>query len=361
MPSVYLKAAPGTDEFADEYRRWLAGEAHKAEIGASRTKPGSLSALIVRFYRSAQFAGLSDETKRTYRGIIERFRAEHGDKPVIRLERQHVRTIIASKASTPSAANNLFRMIRMLMRFAIDEEWRRDDPTLGVKTIRIRSEGFQTWSEDDITAFEAKHAIGSRARLAMTLLLYTGQRRSDVVTMGRQHVRAGRIHVVQQKTKARLAIPVHAAPQAALAAPTTSTPPPSPPPKRRPPPPPAPANRVGGGGSRGGGRPPGSPRASGEGPPPPPRGGGPPGQTARRPPPPHDGSGGPPRRPPTPPARPPPPPPPRGGGRTGGEQPPPNPTENPNKTARKKEREKKASGGEEGIRTLDTAFDRILA
>ena len=41
--------------------------------------------------------------------------------------------------------------------------------------------------------YEARHAIGTKARLAMALLLYTGARRSDVVLLGRQHIRDGRL------------------------------------------------------------------------------------------------------------------------------------------------------------------------
>ena len=50
--------------------------------------------------------------------------------------------MMSAKANTPAAANNLLRMIRLLMRFVIDEKWRKDDPTLGIKTIKIKSEGF---------------------------------------------------------------------------------------------------------------------------------------------------------------------------------------------------------------------------
>jgi site-specific recombinase XerD len=207
--TYYFKAASGTDEFAIEYQRWLAGEALQVEVGATRTKPGSVSALVVKFYRSAEWAHLSSNTKKTYKGIIERFRADHGDKPIALLERRHVRDMVAKKAATPAAANNMLRMIRLLMRFAIEEEWRREDPTLGVKRIRTTSGGFHCWTEEEITAFERRWPVGSRERLAFALLRYTGQRRGDVIHMGRQHVRCGRIHLVQQKTKARLAIPIH--------------------------------------------------------------------------------------------------------------------------------------------------------
>ena len=68
---------------------------------------------------------------------------------------------------------------------------RRDDPTANIKLASIKGDGFHTWTEDEIAQFEAHHPIGSKPRLALALLLYTGQRRSDVVRMGRQHIRDG--------------------------------------------------------------------------------------------------------------------------------------------------------------------------
>src|SRR5262249_21343918 len=85
---------------------------------------------------------------------------------------------------------------------------RDDDPTRDVKAIRVRSDGFHSWTEDEIAKFEWRHPIGSRARLALALLLYTGQRRSDVVRLGRQHMRGGFISIRQDKTGALLEIPV---------------------------------------------------------------------------------------------------------------------------------------------------------
>lgn len=178
-------------------------------VGADRTKPGSFSALIAAYYCSSDFATLSEATKRTYRGILDRFRSQYGELPVARLEATHIRTLLDARANTPAAANNLLRMLRMLMRFAIERGWRKDDPTLAVRKVRAATEGFHTWTEDEIAKFEAKHPTGSRARLALALLLYTAQRRSDVVTMGRQHVRGNVIYVQQQKTKARLELPIH--------------------------------------------------------------------------------------------------------------------------------------------------------
>jgi integrase len=81
--------------------------------------------------------------------------------------------------------------------------------TTGVKRPKLSSEGWHTWTEDEIAQFEARHPIGSPARLALALTLYTGQRASDLIRMGRQHVRDGQISVAQQKTGACVWIPLH--------------------------------------------------------------------------------------------------------------------------------------------------------
>ena len=85
---------------------------------------------------------------------------------------------------------------------------REDDPTLGIRAPKRKSQGFENWTEADIAAFEATHPIGTKPRLALALLLCTAQRRADVIRMGRQHIRNGAIHLRQQKTGTALEIPV---------------------------------------------------------------------------------------------------------------------------------------------------------
>ena len=111
---------------------------------------------------------------------------------------------------SPAAARNWLKTLRGLLEFAVSEKFRADDPTRGVKLPKLpKSDGIATWTEEEIQAFEARHPIGSRPRLAFALLLFTAQRRGDVVRMGRQHVRNGAISVRQQKTGASLEIPIH--------------------------------------------------------------------------------------------------------------------------------------------------------
>ncbi|HEY8264014.1 MAG TPA: tyrosine-type recombinase/integrase, partial [Methyloceanibacter sp.] len=107
-------------------------------------------------------------------------------------------------------------LISVLMQLAVDKGWRADNPAAGAKGIRSRSQGFATWSENNIAQFEAHHPVGSKARLAFDLLLQTGQRRGDVVTIGRQHVQNGLLTIRQSKTGELVTIPVNQKLQASL-------------------------------------------------------------------------------------------------------------------------------------------------
>jgi integrase len=204
---VRLRGIPGSPEFMRAYEAAI-GHAEPIVIGADRAKAGTVAATVSMYLASVTFADLADETRRTRRYILERFREAHGDKRIASIEKKHVQALIDAKAATPSAARNLLAVIRLLMKFAIEAGIRADDPTIGVKRVKIKTDGFRTWDENDIAAFEAVHPIGTRARLALALLLGTGQRRGDIVKMGRQHVRGDKIEVRQSKTKTPLMLPI---------------------------------------------------------------------------------------------------------------------------------------------------------
>jgi integrase len=216
--STYLKAKPDTPEFWIEYQAALAGlAAASRQIGAGRHRPGTIAAAILAYYQAPEFLGLSTATKTTYRGILDRFARQHGDKPIRGLERAHIKAILGKMADRPQAGNNLLRMLKTLLDFAVEIELIPRNPARGVRGFKVRSTGFATWSEADIALYEARHPIGTKPRLAMALLLYTGQRRGDVVRLGWQHVQGERISIRQEKTGATLAIRMHASLVEALA------------------------------------------------------------------------------------------------------------------------------------------------
>jgi integrase len=209
--TTYITGTPWSEEFMIQYARAIDGvKAQHAEIGAGRTKPGSLNALVVSYYRSPEFRGLKETTQAVRRNIIERFRADHGTKPLKGLQRKHIQQIIGDKAKTPEAANNLLKVLRVVLGYAVSIDMIGSNPAASVKKYKNRGDGFHTWSEEEVHQFRARHELGSRARLAFELLLHTGQRRGDIIRMGWQHmVSADEIMVKQQKTGTTICIAMH--------------------------------------------------------------------------------------------------------------------------------------------------------
>ncbi len=202
--AVPLPGLPWSPQFMEAYEAALSGQ---SQIGASRTKPGTVSAVIVGYYNSQSFLVLAPTTQRSVRGVLERFRAEHGNKRIAFMQRQHIIALLRTKKRF--AARGLLKAIRALMKYSIEIGARSDNPAEGIKLPNQTTEGYHAWTEAEIAQFEARHVQGTKARLAFTLLLYTGQRRGDVIRLGRQHMRDAFLHVRQQKTRIELAIPIH--------------------------------------------------------------------------------------------------------------------------------------------------------
>jgi integrase len=210
--SVRLPGLVGSAEFMEAYQASLGGgAAARIEIGASRSPPGSVAAAVALYYQSISFGSLGPATKQVRRRILDRFREDWGENRLATLQPQRVAELVAEKIAHPHAAKHFLNALRAMISVAIVAGLRSDDPTAGVRVKARQSSGFRTWTDHEIVHFEAAHPIGSRARLAFGLLLYTGQRRGDVIRMGRQHVRDGFMRVVQPKTGIALEIPMHPA------------------------------------------------------------------------------------------------------------------------------------------------------
>ena len=210
--SIYIAGTPWSEDFMRDYAAALDGmKGESANIGMERTKPGTINALIVSYY-TLVFPTLAPSTQKLRRPILERFRKDYGDKPVARLEAAHIAAIMAAKAKAPTAANNLHKLLHHLLGHAVTLGMITSNPTKLVKKFKIKGDGWHTWSEDEVTQYLQRHSAGSKAHLALMLMLFTGQRRSDVIRMGWQHIRqtekGPKIAVRQKKTDTPLLLPV---------------------------------------------------------------------------------------------------------------------------------------------------------
>ena len=211
VKKVRLRAVPGTTEFLEEYRTALDGRTKSAALEQART--GSFRALCQLYYASTDFTTKDASTRAWRRRALDSISEKHGYKPVVLMRAKHVRAIRDERRDAPSASNHRLKAMRAMFKWAIEEEHVEADPTLGVQSIKYASSGHHSWELEEVERYERKHPVGTKARLALDLLLYTACRREDVVRLGPQHIRNGRLRYRQAKNEHRnpidVDIPVH--------------------------------------------------------------------------------------------------------------------------------------------------------
>ena len=211
LPTITLNAPPGTDGFMKEYLAALEGNAEPLPKRLQRRQQaaaGTLRWLIMQYYGSAEFKRLEAHTQHVRRLVLDKLcrstdanGIRRGDKPYAQMEPRNVRALRDERAETPEAANQIVKLLRQVFGYAVIAELAKSNPAKEVPYLRSGSEGFHSWTIDEVHQFEGRHPIGTKARLALALMLYTGQRRSDIIQFGRQHVKNGWLKITQQKNR----------------------------------------------------------------------------------------------------------------------------------------------------------------
>lgn len=183
-----LHGEPGEELFERAYK-----EALIAHLSSSLRQPQerTLSWLIEQYRDSEVYAALAKETRKQFKYQLARMVERAGTAPLRELTTESIVKGRDARRVKPSDANKYLRCSRRLYDFAIERGWMTENPAKGVELVPLpnKKTGFLQWEEEDLERFEARWPVGTRERLAMDLLLYTGVRRSDVVRLGRQHMR----------------------------------------------------------------------------------------------------------------------------------------------------------------------------
>lgn len=211
---VRVEAEWGSPGFAAAYVEAMdALSRPEAAKGASRRQaapPGSLGWLAAQYFGSPRFTKLDAKSQATRRGVIEECLREPRQRgstntvatfPLDKVSAALVMGLMDRKADLPGAANNRKKYLSAMFGWAVTARHLKSNPARDAERVSYASGGFEPWTLADVAQFEAAHAIGTKARLALALLLHTGARRGDVVTFGRQHVRDGVLRYVPGKTR----------------------------------------------------------------------------------------------------------------------------------------------------------------
>lgn len=223
-PKIRIKEAPGTPAFAEAYQQLISDDAAaEPELNdpLRLPVPGTWRWLCVEYFKSAAFKELDPETQRPRRRVLENTFDEpispssqrrYADMPIAALNVDAVMVLRDRKASAPEAGNSRVKGVRAVFKWALARRPKiagvTGNPGRDVPLFKGSEEGFHTWTPEEVKRFEDRHPIGSKARLAFALYLYTGVRKSDVVRLGHHHIRGGWFKFTAYKGRNRKPITV---------------------------------------------------------------------------------------------------------------------------------------------------------
>jgi integrase len=127
------------------------------------------------------------------------------DLDVRGLRTAHVYQLRDAMAATPGKANNFLNVLKLMLAFAAQRDWRSDNPAANISPLPL--------GEHDPWPAAVQAQILERAspmlRLAIVSGLCSGQRISDVIKIQHGWLKGGILELAQIKTGVDIAIPVH--------------------------------------------------------------------------------------------------------------------------------------------------------
>lgn len=215
---IRIREAEGTPAFFRAYsdavaalERRKVSDVDRAPVGPTPHPVNSLGWLGAKYFESKRdFLRLAPASQRARRNCLEEcFREPFSDDdpepmgncPLKHLSAQKIRRLVEMKGDQPGAAQNRRKHLSALCGWGVDHDYLPTNPARDVRSIKSVTGGYYTWTVTDVEQFLQRHPIGTKACLALSLLLFTGARRQDMVTFGRQHVRDGWIRYVPEKPR----------------------------------------------------------------------------------------------------------------------------------------------------------------
>ena len=205
-PRTRVRGEYGSPEFMANYQAAIDGVPVPQKQGVA--PQGTIGWLIARYRESGAWVRLSVATRHQRDNIFARVVEAAGNGSFADVTKKTIKDAIERRKESPFAARDFLKAMRGLFRWAADTGQVAADPTEGIRAAVPRTDGYHTWTEDEISRFEARWPIGTRERLALAILLYTGLRRADAAILGRQHIRDGIVSIRTAKTGAQIVIPV---------------------------------------------------------------------------------------------------------------------------------------------------------
>src|SRR5262249_47278490 len=206
-PCVRIRGEFGTPEFDAQYKAAVSGNS----VASNQTgaHAGSLAWLIDRYREVPAWTSLSLATRRQRENIFKRIKETAGRQPYATITEADIAAGRDRRGKTAFQARHFIDTLRGLFDWAKEAGYVKSNPAANVKYPLLQSgDGFAVWTEEDVAAYEARWPLGTRQRVWLAVLLYTGLRRGDAVRLGRQHLRENVATLRTEKTDTDVHIPL---------------------------------------------------------------------------------------------------------------------------------------------------------
>src|SRR6516225_2366541 len=216
---------PNSREFLAVYFAALRGEKTNAALAAVAAKAGSgtVSTAVEEFLASTTFNSVADGTKSQRRPILKRLlKPGIGNLPLARMDDAYLQRWL-EQAPTMGAKNNRLMALKAFFKWAHETAHLIEvNPVADIRVKVVETSGHPTWTTEQIEQYRTRHEIGTRARLALELMIHLAARRGDGIALGPQHVKNGWLIYTQEKNRRRkptlVQTPLPEAVRAAIAA-----------------------------------------------------------------------------------------------------------------------------------------------
>ncbi len=113
---------------------------------------GSLVDVIAQYKRAPEFRNLRERTRHEYAVYLDLLSDTWGPHPVASIERKHVLGLRDKYAETAGTANKIVMVLRILLTFAVNRDYRRDNPAKEIKKLAMGA-GYASWPDEAIDRF----------------------------------------------------------------------------------------------------------------------------------------------------------------------------------------------------------------
>jgi integrase len=197
---------PSSPEFLAVYFAALKGEKTNAALAAvaARGGSGTVATAVEEFLASTTFNSVADSTQDLRRPILKRLlKPGVGNLPLAHMDPKYIERWLET-APTMGAKRTRLLALKPFFKWAHETvHLIETNPIGGIKVAYTETPGHHTWSDDEVEQFRAHFPIGTRARLALELLIHFATRRGDGIALGRQHVKDGWVVYTQEKNRKR--------------------------------------------------------------------------------------------------------------------------------------------------------------